>query len=95
MPITRENLRAALPDTSNTLRVQGTDGTIEIFRDSFGIPHLKAVSVSDAFFGQGFATAQDRLWHMDYDRIKGPWSLGGMGRRIRSGAGQINAALPN
>ena len=70
MPITHEKLRAALPDMSNTLRVQGTDGTIEIFRDSFGIPHVRAASVSDAFFGQGFATAQDRLWHMDYDRTR-------------------------
>ena len=76
IPITHEKLRAALPDMSNTLCVQGTDGTIEIFRDSFGIPHVKAGSVSDAFFGQGFATAQDRLWHMDYDRIKahGRWA---------------------
>ena len=70
MPITLEKLRARLPDMSNTVRVEGTDGKIEIFRDSYGIPHVKTGSVSDAFFGQGFATAQDRLWHMDYDRIR-------------------------
>ena len=25
----------------------------------------------DAFFAQGFVTAQDRLWHMEYDRLRG------------------------
>ena len=31
---------------------------------------MRAGSASDAFLGQGFATAQDRLWHMDADRLK-------------------------
>ena len=33
-----------------------------------GIPHVRAGTAHDAFFGQGFATAQDRLWHMEHDR---------------------------
>ncbi len=71
-----EDLRAAVPATSGTTAVKGLDGNIHIIRDRHGIPHVRATSTHDAFYGQGFATAQDRLWHMDYDRHKayGRWS---------------------
>ena len=71
-----EDLRAAVPATSGTTVVKGLDGNIQIIRDQHGIPHVRATSTHDAFYGQGFATAQDRLWHMDYDRHKayGRWS---------------------
>ena len=71
-----EDLRAAVPATSGTTAVKGLDGNIQIIRDRHGIPHVRATSTHDAFYGQGFATAQDRLWHMDYDRHKayGRWS---------------------
>ena len=69
-------LQNALPDVSSTLDVEGLDGGIDIYRDSYGIPHVRAASTRDAFFGQGFATAQDRLWHMDADRQRayGRWA---------------------
>jgi penicillin G amidase len=41
---------------------------VQIYRDRLGIPHLRAHSVPDAFFAQGFVHAQDRLWQMDFDR---------------------------
>ncbi|MFN2614366.1 MAG: penicillin acylase family protein [Actinomycetota bacterium] len=44
--------------------------SIEIFRDSLGIPHVRARTMRDAFFGQGFVHAQDRLWQMELDRRK-------------------------
>ena len=67
---------AAIPDTTSELRVPGLEEQITILRDRLGIPHIKAESEHDAFFGQGFATAQDRLWHMDYDRARayGRWA---------------------
>ena len=34
-------------------------------RDARGVPHITVASIEDAFFAQGFATAQDRLWQMD------------------------------
>ncbi len=75
-PRTREDLKSALPDTSKTLRLKGLDADVEIFRDRYGIPHVSAQTTNDAFFGQGFAAAQDRLWHMDYDRRRayGRWA---------------------
>lgn len=74
--ITEQDLKSALPDTSSPLKLRGLRGQVEIFRDRYGIPHVRAQSAWDAFFGQGFATAQDRLWHMDYDRHRayGRWA---------------------
>ncbi len=83
MPITRADLEAALPDVVSTIRLAGLEHAVEIARDGWGIPHVRAATVHDAFFAQGFVTAQDRLWHMDYDRHRalGRWSefAGAMG----------------
>ena len=64
-------LNPNLPELDGTIRVSGLDGEVEIFRDSYGIPHVSAQSTLDAYFGQGFVTAQDRLWQMEYDRLRG------------------------
>lgn len=47
--------------------LDGLDGTIEIERDRFGIAHVRAHSLHDLFFGQGYATAADRSWHLEWD----------------------------
>ena len=61
---------------SLSLWFSGLDGAVKVFRDAYGIPHVLARTAHDAFFGQGFVTAQDRLWHMDADRHKalGRWA---------------------
>ena len=76
MAITRADLEAALPDLTSTIRAAGLDRAVEVVRDRWGIPHIRAATVHDAFYAQGFVTAQDRLWHMDYDRHRalGRWS---------------------
>ncbi len=75
-PLTMADLKSSLPDVSSTRMVKGICDSIEIFRDAHGIPHVKARSYHDAFFGQAFATSQDRLWHMEYDRrmAYGQWA---------------------
>lgn len=40
----------------------------EVTRDAWGVPHVVAPSRADAFFAQGYETARDRLWHMDFMR---------------------------
>lgn len=72
----RKRLKDTLPDNSKFLKFDGIESDIEIYRDSYGIPHVKAKSIRDCFFGQGFVTAQDRLWHMEHDRrmAYGRWS---------------------
>ena len=56
--------------------VKGIEGPIDILRDPEGIPHVRAQSAHDAFFGQGWVHAQDRLFQMEYDRRRahGRWA---------------------
>ncbi len=42
--------------------------SVTIQRDDWGIPHVFAESDEDLFFGFGYATAQDRLFQLDYLR---------------------------
>ena len=74
--LTENDLLSALPDTSSTIHVDGLISPVVIVRDAFGVPHINASSEHDVFFAQGYATAQDRLWQMDYDRHRalGRWS---------------------
>ena len=74
--ISRTNVERAVPETSKTVEVAGLYAPVRIYRDAYGIPHAQATTMEDAFFAQGFFTAQDRLWHMDYDRHRayGRWS---------------------
>ena len=41
---------------------------IRIARDVDGVAHVRAASMLDAFEGQGFAAAEDRIWQMELDR---------------------------
>ena len=76
MKSTRNSFKTTVPDTSSNLKFNQLLGEVKIFRDQYSIPHVKATNAKDAFFGQGFVTAQDRLWHMDSDRMRayGRWS---------------------
>jgi penicillin G amidase len=53
-----------LPMTSGTLSAPIT-AEATVTRDSNGVPHIKAASIEEAIFLQGYITAQDRLWQMD------------------------------
>ena len=68
---TQTNLQSHLPRTTGKISLPGLAAPAEIYRDAWGIPHARAASEVDAFFVQGFCTAQDRLWQMDFDRRRG------------------------
>ncbi|MEX2115724.1 MAG: penicillin acylase family protein [Bacteroidota bacterium] len=61
----------SFPKTSGSISVQGPKAQVNIYRDSFGVPHIFAESSTDAWFGAGFVQAQDRLWQMDLIRRAG------------------------
>ncbi|GGC89994.1 penicillin acylase family protein [Chelatococcus reniformis] len=42
-----------------------TAAEADIWRDAWGIPHIRTHSTADAFTALGFAHAQDRLWQME------------------------------
>jgi penicillin amidase len=58
------------------VRVAGIVGDVAVHRDEWGIPHVRAEHALDAFFGQGFVQAADRLGQLDYDRRRatGRWA---------------------
>lgn len=68
--MTRIDAAAALPQLTGTVRVHGLEAAVTIHRDPLGIPHVRATSVADVFFAQGFVTAQDRLFQIEYDRLR-------------------------
>lgn len=72
----------ALPVDSGRLAVRGlpaavggAPGEVTIERDPHGIPTIRAVSAAAAWFGLGFAHAQDRLWQMETHRRIGAGRL--------------------
>ena len=69
--ISSQDLKKALPNVTGKVSLKGLGASVDVYRDGYGIPHIQAGSERDAFFAQGFVSAQDRLWHMDYDRRRG------------------------
>ena len=41
---------------------------VEMYRNTYGVPHIIGDSENDMYFMLGYAQAQDRLWQMDYQR---------------------------
>src|SRR5580698_9538891 len=58
--------------------IPGLDGPVEIVVDTWGIPHIYASTIHDAFFAQGWNAARDRLWQLDL------WRKRGLGRLSES-----------
>lgn len=54
-----------MPTANTTTHLQGLDAPVELWRDEWGIPHLRARGAKDAFFALGYVHATDRLWQMD------------------------------
>ncbi|PYQ68960.1 MAG: penicillin amidase [Acidobacteria bacterium] len=60
--------RRSLPVVDGTVTVAGITAPVEIIRDADAIPHIFGATKQDAFFGLGYAHAQDRLWQMEFQR---------------------------
>lgn len=60
----------------STTRLSGPADDIEVHRDEWGVPHVRATTSDDAFFAQGYTHAQDRLFQMDSARrrMEGRWA---------------------
>jgi penicillin G amidase len=57
--------------TPHPLAIEGLSQPLQLWRDAWGIPHIKANNERDVFIGLGYAHAQDRLWQMDMLRRRG------------------------
>ncbi len=58
-------------DREGEQEVQGVSDAVGLHRNEYGIVHITAQSDNDAYFGIGYAHAQDRLWQMDFLRRVG------------------------
>ncbi len=61
-------VRAGVAHVDGTVHGMGVSAPAQIVRDERGVPHIRAASLHDAFFAQGYATASDRLFQMDLTR---------------------------
>lgn len=57
--------RRALPLTGGGLEVAGLESGVDVDLDRWGVPHIRAASLGDALFAQGFVTAQNRMVQME------------------------------
>jgi len=64
----------SFPQIDGQIKLDGLDGSVDIYRDQMGIPHIYATTQHDLFFAQGYVHAQDRFWQMDF------WRHIGLGR---------------
>ncbi len=58
-------VRSSLPPLSGELTTAGLAAELTINRDSLGVPTIRAATLRDAVFGQGFVHGQDRFFQMD------------------------------
>ncbi|TFH32920.1 MAG: penicillin acylase family protein, partial [Anaerolineales bacterium] len=68
-------VRRSFPTTDGMVQVPGLQDRVEVFRDSFGVPHVYASNQHDLFFAQGYVHAQDRFWQMEFWRRIGSGRL--------------------
>lgn len=71
----RWRTRASLPILDGQILAPELSARVEVLRDARGVPHIRAQSIDDALFAQGYVTAQDRLWQMDLSRRKAEGEL--------------------
>ena len=57
-----------LPQSSGSLAVSGLQARVSVARDGWDVPHITAQNQHDLFFSQGYVTAQDRLFQMEFNR---------------------------
>jgi penicillin amidase len=57
--------KVALAQIDGDLKVTGSYASVQVVRDTWGVPHITAQSTDDLFFAQGYVMAQDRLWQME------------------------------
>lgn len=61
-----KNAEAIKYKSERNFEIDGLKGPVEVKFDEQMIPHIFAENDYDVYFAQGFITAKDRLWQMDF-----------------------------
>ncbi|HEY1373518.1 MAG TPA: penicillin acylase family protein [Candidatus Binatia bacterium] len=64
----RRWLRASAPRYGGEISLSGLKADVKISWGPHGVPHVKAETLADLFFTQGYLHAQERLWQMELNR---------------------------
>ena len=60
-----ENPESGEP-TEETLQIAGLHQPVQVVYDEMGVPHVFAQDDHDLYLAQGYLTAKDRLWQMEF-----------------------------
>ncbi len=71
-------LQTLKPSYSGEFELNNLTEVVEVKYDNFGIPHIEASNVEDAYRALGYVHAQDRLWQMELMRRIAPGRLSEM-----------------
>ena len=61
-----QNAEKVIQNSNHSLIKSELLAEVEILIDSQGVPHIFAQNDHDLYFAQGYMTAKDRLWQMDF-----------------------------
>ena len=61
-----KNAEGKKQNPEKELTIEGLKGSVEIRFDDQMVPHIFADNNYDLYFAQGYITAKDRLWQMDF-----------------------------
>lgn len=56
---------AAAPAEASALQPAAATVSVDITRDSYGVPHVYSSTAAGLFYGYGYAAAQDRLYQLE------------------------------
>ena len=56
----------AINTTDEEISLQGTKAPVTVVFDDLAVPHVFAQNDHDLYFAQGYLTARDRLWQMEF-----------------------------
>lgn len=80
--------------TAGEISGLGLRAPVQIVRDARGVPHIRAASIHDAAFAQGYATGADRLFQIDLTRRFVLGTLSEMFGSVTLAADQDARAIP-
>ncbi len=68
-------LKSTSPQYSGDVTLEALHEKVEVYYDTYGIPHIYATNAEDAYFALGYVHAQDRLFQMELIRRAGSGRL--------------------
>ncbi len=65
----------SFPQTRGKIMLSVLQAPVDVIRDDYGVPHIRAQNEHDLMVAVGYVQAQDRLWQMDLMRRAGEGRL--------------------